>query len=132
MSRDLLDENYYITSGGKIPVKWTAPEVYIPSTSVSIINLLLYFRQHITRNTQPKVMCGVMDVYCMRYGVWGVNHLRSYQISRYNVDHFEPCMMTCVSKGNGETGQRSQAFTSSRMFTHHVQADGQVLVGVSS
>ena len=27
MSRDLIDENYYITSGGKIPVKWTAPEV---------------------------------------------------------------------------------------------------------
>ncbi|XP_065906945.1 uncharacterized protein [Dysidea avara] len=26
MSRDLLDENYYVTSGGKIPVKWTAPE----------------------------------------------------------------------------------------------------------
>ncbi|XP_065899211.1 uncharacterized protein [Dysidea avara] len=26
MARDLLDENYYITSGGKIPVKWTAPE----------------------------------------------------------------------------------------------------------
>ncbi|XP_065893685.1 CUB and sushi domain-containing protein 1-like isoform X2 [Dysidea avara] len=26
MSRDLLDENYYITKGGKIPVKWTAPE----------------------------------------------------------------------------------------------------------
>jgi len=27
MSRNLLDEAYYITSGGKIPVKWTAPEV---------------------------------------------------------------------------------------------------------
>ena len=27
MSRDLIDENYYVTSGGKIPVKWTAPEV---------------------------------------------------------------------------------------------------------
>ena len=27
MSRDLLDENYYITSGGKTPVKWTTPEV---------------------------------------------------------------------------------------------------------
>ncbi|XP_065900397.1 ephrin type-A receptor 8-like [Dysidea avara] len=26
MSRNLLIENYYITSGGKIPVKWTAPE----------------------------------------------------------------------------------------------------------
>jgi len=29
MCRDLLDDNYYITSGGKIPVKWTAPEVCI-------------------------------------------------------------------------------------------------------
>jgi len=28
MSRDLLDQSYYTISGGKIPVKWTAPEVY--------------------------------------------------------------------------------------------------------
>ena len=28
MSRDLEDENYYVSHGtGKIPVKWTAPEV---------------------------------------------------------------------------------------------------------
>ena len=27
MSRDLTDENYYITTGGRIPVRWTAPEV---------------------------------------------------------------------------------------------------------
>ena len=27
MSRDLMDENYYVSHGGKIPVKWTAPEV---------------------------------------------------------------------------------------------------------
>ena len=27
MSRDLMDESYYISHGGKIPVKWTAPEV---------------------------------------------------------------------------------------------------------
>ena len=26
MSRD-LQENYYVSHGGKIPVKWTAPEV---------------------------------------------------------------------------------------------------------
>ena len=29
MSRDLEDENFYVVSGGKIPVKWTAPEVQI-------------------------------------------------------------------------------------------------------
>ena len=27
MARDLEDENYYVSHGGKIPVKWTAPEV---------------------------------------------------------------------------------------------------------
>ena len=27
MSRDLEDDNCYIVSGGKFPVKWTAPEV---------------------------------------------------------------------------------------------------------
>ena len=27
MSRDLDDDNYYISHGGKIPIKWTAPEV---------------------------------------------------------------------------------------------------------
>jgi hypothetical protein len=27
MSRDLMDENYYVSHGGKIPVKWSAPEV---------------------------------------------------------------------------------------------------------
>ena len=27
MARDVADDSYYISSGGKIPVKWTAPEV---------------------------------------------------------------------------------------------------------
>ena len=34
MSRDLADETYYISSGGKIPVKWTAPEVDALSVNV--------------------------------------------------------------------------------------------------
>ena len=27
MARDLDESNYYISHGGKVPVKWTAPEV---------------------------------------------------------------------------------------------------------
>ena len=27
MARDLMDDSYYRSSGGQIPVKWTAPEV---------------------------------------------------------------------------------------------------------
>ena len=40
MSCDILDENYYIKSGGKIPVKWTAPEVY--NLKVFYKNSLIY------------------------------------------------------------------------------------------
>ena len=27
MARNLIDDTYYKSSGGKIPVKWTSPEV---------------------------------------------------------------------------------------------------------
>ena len=40
MSRDLIDENYYMTSGGLIPVKWTAPEV---STCMVLIKIKFLF-----------------------------------------------------------------------------------------
>ena len=33
MARDLEESNYYISHGGKIPVKWTAPEVEVLSVS---------------------------------------------------------------------------------------------------
>ena len=39
MSRDLMDENYYVSHGGKIPVKWTAPEVLL-SESIIIVAIL--------------------------------------------------------------------------------------------
>ena len=29
LSRDLADENYYVSKGGAIPVKWTAPEAVL-------------------------------------------------------------------------------------------------------
>ena len=34
MSRDLADSDYYVSHGGKIPVKWTAPEVIVCETAV--------------------------------------------------------------------------------------------------
>ena len=29
MSRDLDESNYYVTRGGKVPVRWTAPEALV-------------------------------------------------------------------------------------------------------
>ena len=47
MSHDLADENYYVSHGGLIPVKWTAPEAihfkkyYIGIYVVSLVLLVL-------------------------------------------------------------------------------------------
>ena len=77
MSRDLIDDNYYITSGGKIPVKWTAPEVANDHISHLLQHPIAHCRHYIIENTQFRVMYGVMDVYCMKYGVWDIHHLKS-------------------------------------------------------
>ena len=85
MSRDLLDENYYITSGGKIPVKWTAPEVQYHNYLIAVVyKHVLYSIRHFTSgSTRFKVMCGVMDLWYMRYGVWGIDRLKMYLILRF-------------------------------------------------
>ena len=47
MARDITDNNYYVTKGGKIPAKWTPPEVF---GSSQIINHQQQFVMH-TNNT---------------------------------------------------------------------------------
>ena len=47
MSRDLADETYYVSRGGMIPVKWTAPEAlhykkYSTASDVWSYGCLLY------------------------------------------------------------------------------------------
>lgn len=37
MSRDLDDEDYYMSQGGIIPIKWTAPEVIMRIISIIIL-----------------------------------------------------------------------------------------------
>ena len=84
MSRDLVDESYYVSHGGKIPVKWTAPEVQtimLPSLLLQILTGCM-IRLCTTRSTPLLVMCGAMELSCMRYGVWGTNHFKISPIIR--------------------------------------------------
>ena len=59
MSRDLADDNYYVAHGGKIPVKWTAPEA-------------LNYKKYSTASDVWRYM----GVCSLRYGVLDVNHLK--------------------------------------------------------
>jgi len=55
MSRDLANENYYVSHGGRIPVKWTAPEVYSVEDNTIIVHLVRKAVTFFSACTYPKV-----------------------------------------------------------------------------
>ena len=61
MARDLEEATYYVSHGGKIPVKWTAPEVK-KSNNSSPATTICVLRLYTIRSTLQPVMCGVLGV----------------------------------------------------------------------
>ena len=62
-----MDENYYISHGGKVPVKWTAPEVCVvfiltTDSPYSFVVHVCCSRLCISGSTPLPVMCGAMEL----------------------------------------------------------------------
>ncbi len=55
MSRDLADADYYVSHGGKIPVRWTAPEA-------------MYFRKYSTASD-------IWSFGCLLYEIWSLGRM---------------------------------------------------------
>ena len=131
LCRDLLDEDYYITKGGMIPWRWTAPEVitvyclqapvlkWLPNLQV------LHYRKYSTASD-------VWSFGCLMYEIWSLGHAPFEKLSPQEVCLLTPLLTMCevsavtqcdAPQGSGdaregrETGPASW-LSSWRLFPH--------------
>ena len=69
MSRDLADENYYVSRGGMIPVKWTAPEA-------------IHYKKYSTASD-------VWAYGCLLYEIWSIGH-KPFEAYKNNEVSYHP------------------------------------------
>ena len=84
MSRDLDDGDYYMSQGGMIPIKWTAPEVYttLLSYRYGILREFCSCRLSTLESIPQQVMFGVLEYWCMRFGALDTHHLEIRHLRR--------------------------------------------------
>ena len=74
MSRDLADENYYVSQGtDKIPVKWTAPEA-------------IHYKKYSTASD-------VWAYGCLLYEIWSLGHKPFESLTNIQVRFNKQCVI---------------------------------------
>ena len=74
MSRDLMDENYYTSHGGMIPVKWTAPEVFTTSTYPAVYIMIYTYVVQALHYKKYSTASDVWSYGAIMYEIWSVGH----------------------------------------------------------
>ena len=114
MARDLLDENYYVTRAGRVPVKWCAPEV---------INYMKY-----------TTASDMWSYGCVLYEIWSFGHKPYTEQTNAEVCFNYGPNMTVLNetvfafKGNCNDNVRGAPSTTSWLSKGRLSAHGTVLV----
>ena len=123
MSRDLEEENYYVSQGGKVPLKWTAPEA-------------LYYKRYSTASD-------IWSYGCLMYEIWSIGHkpfeeqtnaevrcntnYYSYIDSFYYSDFYKLIVQQPGYKANGF---RVSFASTTRLPKGNIHSHDQLLVGL--
>ena len=85
MSRDLMNESYYVSHGGMIPVKWTAPEVSLKVAMQSKLNMTWHDILQALHYKKYSTASDVWSYGALMYEIWSVGHKPFERISNNKV-----------------------------------------------
>ena len=112
MSRDLEDTDYYISSGGKIPLKWTPPEAL--------------------RYKKYSAASDVWSYGCVLYEIWSVGHKPFEDMSNVEVafNIFKAVLEDILIAGSDETREWFSSSSFPRLSKESLSTDDSVLVDI--
>ena len=133
MSRALNYSDYYVSHGGMIPVKWTAPEVFIPMChwQNSYTETFAGHSLQEVHNSQRCVefwVCNVWDMECWAQAIWRFHQCWGYVI----ITRYLYLISINCNAGNGDGDKGLPTSTASWLSSTHLFNDDKLLVIVEN